>query len=99
MADRRRSPRVPRFVGDGWDPPRGGPCHARLRIFVLKSGHIKEPAKIISCPDDEAATEEAQQMPDGADQTLEVWQSDRRVTVIGLKIAPASAFGSVADKN
>src|SRR5262245_38913826 len=46
---------------------------------------IKEPAKIISCPDNEAATEEARQMPDGADQTLEVWQSDRRVTVIGLK--------------
>ena len=29
------------------------------RIFVLKDGHIKEPAKLISCPDDEAATEQA----------------------------------------
>ena len=28
------------------------------RIFVLKEDHIKEPAKIISCPDDEAATEQ-----------------------------------------
>jgi len=51
---------------------------------TIRSGHIKEPAKIISC-DDEAATEEARQMPNGADQTLEVWQSDQRVTVIGLK--------------
>jgi hypothetical protein len=32
------------------------------RIFVLKDGHIKEPAQIISCPDDEAATEEARQL-------------------------------------
>jgi hypothetical protein len=53
------------------------------RIFVLKEGHIKEPAKIISCPDDKAATEEARQLLDGTDQFLEVWQSDRRVTVIG----------------
>ena len=53
------------------------------RIFVLKSGHIKEPAQIISCPDDEAATEEARQLPNVASQSLEVWQRDRRVTVIG----------------
>ena len=53
------------------------------RIFVLKDGHIKEPAKIISCPDDEAATEQARQLLNGADQSLEVWQGDRRVTVIG----------------
>ena len=32
------------------------------RIFVLKNGRIKEPAKIISCPDDEAATEQARQL-------------------------------------
>ena len=43
------------------------------RIFVLKDGRIKEPAKIISCPDDEAATEEARQLLDGKDQSLEVW--------------------------
>jgi hypothetical protein len=43
------------------------------RIFVLKDGHIKEPAKIISCPDDEAATEEARQLLDSADKSLEVW--------------------------
>ena len=53
------------------------------RIFVLKDGHIKEPAKIISCPDDEAATEEARQLLDGTEQSLEVWQNDRRVTVMG----------------
>jgi hypothetical protein len=47
------------------------------RIFVLKNGRIKEPAKIISCPDDEAATEQARQLLDGTDQSLEVWQSDR----------------------
>jgi len=40
------------------------------RIFVLKDGHIKEPAKIISCPDDEAATEEARQLLDGTEQFL-----------------------------
>jgi hypothetical protein len=53
------------------------------RIFVLESGRIKEPAKIISCPDDGAATEQARQLLDGADQSLEVCQGDRRVTVIG----------------
>jgi hypothetical protein len=53
------------------------------RIFVLKGGHIKEPGKIILCPDDKAATEEARQLLDGTDQSLEVWQNDRRVTVIG----------------
>ena len=52
------------------------------RIFVLKDGHIKEPAKIISCPDDEAATEEARQLLDGTDQSLEIWQNDRRVIVM-----------------
>jgi hypothetical protein len=53
------------------------------RIFLLKDGHIKVPAKIISCPDDEAATEEARQLLDGTEQSLEVWQNDRRVTVMG----------------
>ena len=53
------------------------------RIFVLEGGHIKEPARIILCPDDEAAIEEARQLPDGADQSLEVWQNDRRVMIIG----------------
>jgi hypothetical protein len=54
------------------------------RIFVLEGGRIKEPAKVISCPDDEAATEEARKLLlDGADHPLEVWQGDRRVTVIG----------------
>ena len=53
------------------------------RIFVLKDGHIKEPAKIISCPDDEAATEEARQLLDSADKSLEVWQSDLRITIMG----------------
>ena len=53
------------------------------RIFVLKDGHIKEPAKIISCPDDEAATEEARQLLDSADKSLEVWQRDRRITIMG----------------
>lgn len=53
------------------------------RIFALKDGRIKEPAKIISCPDDQAATEEARQLLGGTDQSLEVWQNDRRVTVIG----------------
>jgi hypothetical protein len=52
------------------------------RIFVLKDGHIKEPAKIISCPDDQAATEKARQLLDGTDQALEVWLSDRRVAVV-----------------
>ena len=53
------------------------------RIFLLEDSHIKEPAKIISCPDDEAATEEARQLLEGADQSLEVWQNDSRVAVIG----------------
>jgi hypothetical protein len=53
------------------------------RIFALKEGHIREPAKITSCPDDEAATEEARQLLGGKDQSLEVWQSDRHVTVLG----------------
>lgn len=45
------------------------------RIFVLEGGRIKEPAKVISCPDDEAATEEARKLLlDGADHPLEVWQ-------------------------
>jgi hypothetical protein len=34
-------------------------------------------------PDDEAATEEARQLLDGTEQSLEVWQNDRRVTVMG----------------
>jgi hypothetical protein len=62
------------------------------RIFVLKNGRIKEPAKIISCPDDEAATEQARQLLDGTDQTLEVWQSDRRVTLIGPSNKGAKAL-------
>ena len=53
------------------------------RIFVLDSGAIKGPAKIISCRDDEAATEQARQLLDGADQSLEIWQSNRRVTILG----------------
>jgi hypothetical protein len=54
------------------------------RIFFLEGRHIKEPAKIISCADDEAATEEARKLLlNGADQSLEVWQGDRRVAVIG----------------
>ena len=53
------------------------------RIFLLEGGRIKEPAKLISCADDEAATEEARQLLDGTDQSLEVWQNDRRVTVMG----------------
>ena len=64
-------------------PYEGGRAMPDYRIFALKDGRIKEPAKIISCPDDEAATEEARQLLDGADQSLEVWQSDRRVTVMG----------------
>jgi len=53
------------------------------RIFLLKGGHIKEPGKVISCPDDEAATEEARKLLlNGAGHSLEVWQGDRRVTVI-----------------
>jgi hypothetical protein len=62
------------------------------RIFVLKNGRIKEPAKIISCPDDEAATEQARQLLDGTDQSLEVWQSDRRVTLIGPSNKGAKAL-------
>ena len=61
----------------------GGRVMPDYRIFVLKDGHIKEPAKIISCPDDEAATEEARQLLDGTDRFLEVWQSDRRITIMG----------------
>ena len=61
------------------------------RIFVLKDGHIKEPAKIISCPDDEAATEEARQLLDGTEQSLEVWQNDRRVKVMGPSNKGANA--------
>jgi hypothetical protein len=54
------------------------------RIFLLEGGRIKEPAKIISCADDEAATEEARKLLlNGAHQSLEVWQGDRRVAVIG----------------
>ena len=53
---------------------------------------IKEPAKIISCPDDEAATEQARQLLDGTDQSLEVWQSDRRVTLIGPSNKGAKAL-------
>ena len=64
-----------------WGPMRG-PCHAGLPHFRI-DGHIKEPAKIISCPDDEAATEEARQLLDSADKSLEVWQSDRRITIMG----------------
>ena len=48
-----------------------GPYEGAMRhygIFVLKDGHIKEPARIISCPDDEAATEEARQLLDSADE-------------------------------
>ena len=52
------------------------------RIFVLKDGHIKEPAKIISCPDDQAATEEARELLGGTDQSLEVWLRDRRIAVV-----------------
>jgi hypothetical protein len=52
------------------------------RIFVFEGGHIKQPAKIISCPDDETAKEEAQKLLDGTDQPLEVWQGDRRVAEI-----------------
>ena len=62
------------------------------RIFALKDGLIKEPGKIISCPDDEAATEEARQLLDGTDQALEVWQSDRRVTVMGPSNKGAKAL-------
>ena len=64
-------------------PYEGGRAMPDYRIFVLKDGHIKEPAKIISCPDDEAATEEARQLLDSADKSLEVWQSDRRITIMG----------------
>jgi hypothetical protein len=52
------------------------------RIFVFEGGHIKQPAKIISCPDDETAKEEAQKLLDGTDQPLEIWQGDRRVAEI-----------------
>jgi len=68
----------------GNGPPKGGPCHAGLSHFRTRGRRIKEPAKGISCPDDEAATEEAGKLLlDGADHPLEVWQGDRRVTVIG----------------
>ena len=62
------------------------------RIFVLKDGHIKEPAQIISCPDDEAATKEARQLLNGTDRSLEVWQSDRRITIIGPSNKGAKAL-------
>jgi hypothetical protein len=43
------------------------------RIFFLEGGRIKEPAKIISCADDDAATEEARKLLlNGAHQSLEV---------------------------
>jgi hypothetical protein len=51
------------------------------RIFFFEGGRIKEPAKIISCADDEAATEEARKLLDH--ESLEIWQGDRRVAVIG----------------
>ena len=64
--------------------PLGGHAMPDYRIFVLEGGRIKEPANVISCPDDEAATEEARKLLlDGADRSLKVWQGDRRVTVIG----------------
>jgi hypothetical protein len=53
------------------------------RIFFFEGGHIKQPAKIISCADDEAATEEARKLLDVAHESLEIWQGDRRVAVIG----------------
>jgi len=71
------------YLGTAMGSLRGGRAMPDYHIFVLKDGHIKDPAKIISCPDDEAATEEARQLLDGTDQALEVWQSDRRVTVMG----------------
>jgi hypothetical protein len=64
--------------------PRGDHAMPDYRIFLFESGHIKEPAKIISCADDKAAIEEAKKLLlNGADQSLEVWQGDRRVAVIG----------------
>ena len=53
------------------------------RIFFFEGGRIKEPAKIISCADDEAATEEAKKLLGGAHESLEIWQGGRRVAVIG----------------
>jgi hypothetical protein len=53
------------------------------RIFVFEGGHIKEPAKMISCSDDKAAIEEGKNLLNGTDQSLEVWQRDRRVAVFG----------------
>jgi hypothetical protein len=53
------------------------------RIFFFEGGHIKQPAKIISCADDKAATEEARKLLDVAHESLEIWQGDRRVAVIG----------------
>jgi hypothetical protein len=48
------------------------------RIFLIdKNGRIAEPAKILECPDDQAAIEQAQQYLNG--RAVEVWNGARRI--------------------
>ena len=48
------------------------------RVYTLsKDGHIDTRPKLIECPDDKAAMEQARQWLDG--QLLEVWNEARKV--------------------
>ena len=52
---------------------------AQYRIFTVgQDGHIKGPAEIVECADDQEAIEEAAQLANGLD--LEIWDRGRLVT-------------------
>jgi hypothetical protein len=51
------------------------------RVFEInEEGHVAGPAKVIDCPDDQQAIEQAKQLKDG--KIVEVWTGERRIAEI-----------------
>jgi hypothetical protein len=56
---------------------------AAYRFYVLGSdGHIAQPPKVVQCPDDGAAIQQARQYLDG--KAIEVWEDARLI----IKLKP-----------